>query len=167
MKKKYRLGYDYLFLSHPAIKVGNREIGYIALNVKFKLFYVDSNIEILFDTDEDQIIGKVIHCDLKDSISNCYMSEFLKCSFDKKCKKYIKFEEINKEILKELGYLIEYEIDSYSMGVFTDTSHILTESEEISEEEFYRILTENFKNFDNIDNAKAQTCSYTAYPVEV
>ena len=95
------------------------------------------------------------------------MSDFLKCSFDKNYEGYIKFEEIDKEKLKLWGYRMEYEISSYSKDIFINERCSCAEPKEISKEEFYKILSENIRNFDNTDNTLwAQTCSYIAYPIE-
>lgn len=168
--KKYRLGYDQVFLAHPAIKLGNELLAGLSITIKYKLFDLNTNLEIPFP-DKDQSIGKGVKYISEDGkyaeIGDYYMSNFLKCSFDKDYEGYVKFEEINKEILEQMGYRLEYEISSYDKDVYTNDSCICSESENISKEEFYKILSENISNFDNIDNTLGtQSCSYTTYPIE-
>ena len=150
--KKYRLGYDQVFLAHPAIKLGNELLAGLSITIKYKLFDLNTNLEIPF-LDKDQSIGKGVKYISEDGkyaeIGDYYMSNFLKCSFDKDYEGYVKFEEINKEILEQMGYRLEYEISSYDKDVYTNDSCICSESENISKEEFYKILSENIKNFDN------------------
>lgn len=168
MEKKYRLGYDRVFLAHPAIKSGNELIASLSIYIKYRLFAKNYNdFEIAF-TKDDQSIGKgVKYISDYAELGDYYMSDFLKCSFDKDYEGYIKFEEIKKEKLEQMGYRIEYEISSYSKDVFINERCSFAEPETISKEEFYKILSENISNFDNTDNTLwAQTCSYIAYPIE-
>ena len=170
MEKKYRLGYDQVFLAHPSIKLGNELLAGLSITIKYKLFDLNTNLEIPFP-DKDQPIGKGVKYISKDGkyaeIGDYYMSNFLKCSFDKDYEGYVKFEEINKEKLEQMGYRLEYEISSYDKDVYTNDSCICSESENISKEEFYKILSENIKNFDNIDNTRGtQSCSYVTYLIE-
>ena len=95
------------------------------------------------------------------------MSDFLKCSFDKNYEGYVKFEIINEEKLKQWGYRLEYKISSYSKDIFINERCSFAEPKEITKEEFYKILSENVKNFDNRDNTLGtQSCSYVTYPIE-
>lgn len=168
MEKKYRLGYDRVFSAHPTIKKENELIASLSIYIKYKLFDMKfSNFEIAFSK-EDQAIGKgVRYISEYAEIGDYYMSDFLKCSFDKNYEGYIKFEEIDKEKLKLWGYRMEYEISSYSKDIFINERCSCAEPKEISKEEFYKILSENIRNFDNTDNTLwAQTCSYIAYPIE-
>jgi len=170
MKKKYRLGYDRVFLAHPAIKRENEILAGLSITIKYKLFDLNTNLEIVFP-DKDQSIGKGVKYISEDGkyaeIGDYYMSNFLKCSFDKDYEGYIRLEEINKEKLKQMGYRLEYERSSYDKDVYTDDNCIFSESKNISKEEFYKILNENISNFDNIDNTLgAQSCSYVTYLIE-
>ncbi|MGL5209391.1 hypothetical protein [Cetobacterium sp.] len=164
--KKYRLGYDQIFLAHPSIKLGNELLTGLSITIKYKLFDLNTNLEISFP-DKDQPIGKGVKYISEDGkyaeIGNYYMSNFLKCSFDKDYEGYIKLKEINKEKLKQMGYRLEYEISSYYKDVYT----VCSEPENISKEEFYKILNENISNFDNIDNILGtQSCSYRTYEIK-
>ena len=167
MEKKYRLGYDQVFLAHPSIKMGNEVLGGVTLDIQYKLFDIKSGLEIAF-TDKDQSIGKGVQSISEYAeIEDYYMSDFLKCSFDKNHAGYVKFEIKNEEILKQWNYRLEYEISSYSKDIYTDDSCICAEPKEITKEEFYKILSENVKNFDNRDNTLGtQSCSYVTYPIE-
>lgn len=167
MEKKYRLGYDQVFLAHPSIKMGNEVLGGVTLDIQYKLFDIKSGLEISF-TEKDQSIGKGVQSISEYAeIEDYYMSDFLKCSFDKNYEGYVKFEIINEEKLKQWGYRLEYKISSYSKDIFINERCSFAEPENISKEEFYKILSENVKNFDNRDNTLGtQSCSYVTYPIE-
>lgn len=46
MKKKYRLGYDRVFLAHPAIKRENEILAGLSITIKYKLFDLYRNTKI-------------------------------------------------------------------------------------------------------------------------
>lgn len=170
MERKYRLGYDRVFLAHPSIKIENEVIAGLSIFIKYKLFDINSDLEIAF-TEEEQAIGigaKYISEDEKYlELDDFYMNDFIKCYFDKAYQGYIKLEEINKEKLEQWGYRLEYEISSYNKDVYTDETYIRADPKKISKEEFEEILSENLNNFDNDDNKiEAQSCGYETYPIE-
>ncbi len=168
MEKKYRLGYDKVFLAHPSIKMGNEVLAGLSIFIKYKLFDINSDLEIAF-TEEDQAIGigKYISEDEKYvELDDFYMNDFIKCSFDKDYQGYIKIEEINNERLEQWGYRLEYEISSYNKDVYTNERCSWADPKKISKEEFEEILSENLNNFDNEDNTfGAQSCGYETYPI--
>lgn len=165
-KKLYRIGYDQVFAADPAIQVEDKTITSLTLWLKYKLFDIKTGLEILF-TGEEQSIGKkggwvvsepILHLKLADA----YISNFVECSFSEESENYIKVT-IFEEELKKMGYRLEYEIADCSK----DTEEIpgIAEGIEISEEEFFKILKENYKNFDNYENNSTQTSAYCRFPV--
>lgn len=127
--KKYRLGYDRVFLAHPFIKIENEVIAGLSIFIKYKLFDINSDLEIPF-SDKDQAIGigaKYISEDEKYvELDNFYMNNFIKCYFDKDYQGYIKIEEINKEKLEQWGYRLEYEISAITK-MFIQMKHIFVQ----------------------------------------
>lgn len=154
--KKYRLGYDKVFLPHPKIKIKNEIIRGLSIYIKYKLFDTKTGLEITFNI-KDQSIGV--------GVKEYFLNDFLICSFDKNYESYIKIEEIRKEKLEQWGYRLEYEISSYSKDVVCDERGNC-EPKDITKEEFYKILSENIKNFDNTDNVNAQSCSFVTYEIK-
>lgn len=177
MEKKYRLGYDNVLLAHPPIEKGKELILGLALMIKYRLYDIESGLEILFNK-KDQDIGKKVsyifaygnstYADL----GGWYLSNFLACSFDKNSNNYLTFKMVNTEILKQMGFRLEYEIVAYYKDILgepiTFENQILpcAEPQEITKEEFYDIIKNNIENFDNEDNKIAQSTSYGAFLVE-
>ena len=177
MEKKYRLGYDNVLLAHPPIEKGKELILGLALMIKYRLYDIESGLEILFNK-KDQDIGKKVsyifaygnstYADL----GGWYLSNFLACSFDKNSNNYLTFKMVNTEILKQMGFRLEYEIVAYYKDILgepiTFENQILpcAEPQEIKKEEFYDIIKNNIENFDNEDNKIAQSTSYGAFLVE-
>ena len=54
---------------------------------------------------------------------------------------------------------------SYSKDVVCDERGNC-EPKDITKEEFYKILSENIKYFDNTDNVNAQSCSFVTYEIK-
>lgn len=177
MEKKYRLGYDNVLIAHPSIKEENKLIVGLALMIKYRLYDIENDLEIIFDEKEHDIGKKVsyiysygnsTYADLR----GWYLSDFLECSFDKNSSNYLKFEMVNTEKLEQMGFRLEYEIVKYHKDIlgepitFEDKILPCAEPQEITEKEFYDIIKNNIKNFDNEDNEIAQSTSYELFLVE-
>ncbi|PKR83078.1 hypothetical protein CWO92_21110 [Heyndrickxia camelliae] len=145
--KKYRLGYDYLFLPSKSFSYKEELIGAMSINVLFKVIDDDGN-EKLFESEE-----------LKDQVTNlitgkqCYLYELFRCSVDKE--KIVRFDP-NIPLIKDFKYSLQFEINSYTKDLDKGT----LEPVFISEAEFMEIMRNNFDLFDNVDNNSAQTTSY-------
>ncbi|MGE7869288.1 hypothetical protein ACQKNO_24490 [Bacillus paramycoides] len=152
-KKKYRLGYDYLFLPSESITYKKDLIRDMAIYVLFKVYDANGN-EKLFDSEEleDQSIR------LKNGKS-CYLNDFINCVFDRE--NIFKFEP-NFLLIKELEDSLSWEIVSYEKGI----GEGIVEPEEISEEEFMDIMRNHIDLFDDSDNYPTQSTSYITREVE-
>lgn len=187
--KKYRLGYDECLVASPIISKNNIIIG-LSLIIKYKLYDIKTDVEILFNK-KDQSIGKQIssffdngnstYADLKE----IYLNDFLVCSFNKTKDNYLDFKLVNLKKLKQMGFRLEYEIESFYKDILVDfkTDRIILEEEynilnknnnfipcgkpeKITEEEFYNIIKNNIENFDNYDNQITQSTSYKLFLVK-
>lgn len=171
MKKRkeeiYRVGYDQVFVADPEVIIENEIITSLSIMIKYKLFNIKlKDLEILFTGKETGIGKKSVWVEsepiLHTKLTEAYITDFIICSFNKKIKNYIKVD-ILEEKLRKQGYRLEYEIDKYYKEIKeSDTSSI---SVEISKEEFFKILKENSKKFNNSDNVPTQTTSCSKYPV--
>ncbi|MFP3414331.1 hypothetical protein SB773_22520 [Bacillus sp. SIMBA_074] len=145
--KKYRLGYDYLFLAGKSFSYKDDFIGSMSVNVLFKVFD-DVGNEQLFESEElnDQRLY------FKNG-NSCYLTDLISCSID--IENILNFKP-NIPLLIESGYSLQWEIDFYTK----DLDEGILEPKEISEDEFMDIMKNNMDLFDNVDNYPAQSISY-------
>lgn len=146
--KRYRLGYDYLFLSKDAFVYKDDLIGGTSINVLFKVFD-DKGNEVLFESNE--LADQKLYFENGNS---CYLNELFDCFFDKEIVK--KFEP-NILLLKESGYSISFEIESYTKDI---EKGCMLEPTFIDKDEFMDIMKNNTELFDNSDNKPTQTTTY-------
>ena len=144
--RKYRLGYDYLFLPKRTFKYKGDLIGGISIMVLFKIYDVNGN-EILFETKGEELKEQTI-----------------KCSFDKELFKEnqtFDFSPTMNVIMSNCR--IAMEIHSYTKDI--EVRKVILEPENIDREEFNDILLNNLELFDVTDNKPAQSCSYIAVEI--
>lgn len=168
--KKYRLGYDYLFLPNNSFQYKSDLIGGLGLNIMFKIYF--DGEEILFEndelTDQEFIFGfnqeNLISKEIKQA---CYLSELLICSYDQKggltIEPNLYLINLIRILNKDRRFSMVWEIDSYTK----DIDKSILEPEFITEKEFNDILNNNKLLFDNIDNKVAQSTSYFIEEVNV
>ncbi|MED4057163.1 hypothetical protein ACQRXC_28700 (plasmid) [Niallia taxi] len=152
--KKYRLGYDNILLPKKSFIYKNNYIGAMSFDLLFKVYDEEGN-EKLFESEE--LIEQYLQFNNGNS---CCLSDLVSCSFDNKS--IIKFKP-NVPLLKESGYKVKWEIDSY----WKDIDKGVLESEEISESEFMDILNSNKELFDNSNNYSAQSTAYFTREVTI
>jgi len=145
--KKYRLGYDYLFLPSESFNYKDDFIGSMSVNVIFKVFDGEGN-EKLFESEElnDQKL-------YFGNDNSCYLTNLIRCSFDRE--NIIHFEP-NIQLIQKSGYTLQWEIDFYTK----DLDEGILEPKLISRDEFMDIMKNNIDLFDNRDNYPAQSTSY-------
>lgn len=156
-KKKYRLGYDYLFLPSETIFYKNDLIRDMAITVLFKL-HDDNGNEKLFESEEleDQSIV------LKNG-ERYYLSDFINCVFHRE--KTFEFEP-NLQLIKYLQGSLSWEIVLYEKGIGKGSIVEPVEPVEISKEEFMDIMRKHLDLFDVSDNYPTQTTSYITREVK-
>lgn len=152
--KKYRLAYDYLFLTNNldnGITYKGENITDISIYMVFKVIDKSTNKEVYFQHEElrDQILEYA-----KDK--RCYINDFYKCVIDK--------DEVfkmipNEKICKESKYTILYEIGDCLKRLGSQNPRA------IEYEEFVDILKNNYNEFNNLDNNPTQSTSY--YTIEI
>lgn len=152
--KKYRLGYDNILLPKKSFIYKNDYIGAMSFDLLFKVYDEEGN-EKLFESEE--LIEQYLQ--FKNG-NECCLSDFVICSFDDK--RIVKFKP-NVPLLRESGYKVKWEIDSY----WKDIDKGVLESEEISESEFMDIIKSNKELFDNSNNYSAQSTAYFTREVTI
>ena len=128
--RKYRLGYDYLFLPKRTFKYKGDLIGGISIMVLFKIYDVNGN-EILFETKGEELKEQTIK--LKNG-EECYLSELFYCSFDKELFKEnqtFDFSPTMNVIMSNCR--IAMEIHSYTKDI--EVRKVILEPENIDREE--------------------------------
>lgn len=137
-----RIAYDKLFLAHPTFLYKNEMIGGLSIYLKYEIISLKTGKEVF---SEDLLLldkkNRVIH-----------IGHFIKCLFDEK--ELVKIT-IDKE-LEERGYKVKVSIDSYTK----EMDFGFLESVFIEKEEFFDILENNKKYFNNEDNKPTQNTSY-------
>ncbi len=169
--RKYRLGYDYLFVAKEPFEWNGRLIGSLSISVLFQVYESDGK-EILFD-DKDLKEQKI----KLDNGQSCYISNLIKCSIDTNNSNIFVFEPT----LTKINYCskdISFTFKDYSMDEVTlcqDQELIqlfnrpltICEPISISEKEFLTILKVHLDLFDNSNNKPVQIPSYFIEEVEV
>lgn len=148
--KKYRLGYDYLFIAKKPFNYKGDFIGAMSINVLFKVFDELDN-EVLFESNEleDQRLY------FKNG-NSCFLNDFYNCFIDKK---NIFVLASNRPLTEESGYKFSFEIDSYTKDINSD---FVLEPEFITRDEFIDIIKNNIDFFDISTNNPAQSTCYFA-----
>lgn len=158
--RKYRLGYDFLFLPNRTFKYKGELIGGTSIMVLFKIYDMDGN-EILFETEEEKLKEQTLK--LKNG-EECYLSDLFYCSFDKeKFKEDQTFDFSPTMNVIMSNCRIAMEIHSYTKDI--EVRKVILEPENIDREEFNDIMLNNLERFDVTDNKPAQSCSYIAVEV--
>ena len=158
--KKYRLGYDYLFVSDEPFLHTGAYFGATSINVLFRVFDLEGN-EKLFETDE--LEDQVLHFH---NGNQFYLSNLIRSNIDKEKGFVI---EPNILLLKESGesgYAFSWEIDYYTKDIIEEDGFTLNPIK-ISENEFMGIITNNIKLFDIPDNKPAQSTGFFTQEIEV
>lgn len=158
--RKYRLGYDFLFLPNRTFKYKGELIGGTSIMVLFKIYDMNGN-EILFETEGEELKEQTIK--LKNG-EECYLCDLFYCSFDKE-----KFKEDQTfDFSPTMNVIISncriaMEIHSYTKDI--EVRKVILEPENIDREEFNDIMLNNLERFDVTDNKPAQSCAYIAVEV--
>lgn len=158
--RKYRLGYDYLFLPKRTFKYKGDLIGGTSIMVLFKIYDMNGN-EILFETEGEELKEQTIK--LKNG-EECYLCELFYCSFNKdlfKDNQTFDFSPTMNVIMSNCR--IAMEIHSYTKDI--EVRKVILEPENIDREEFNDIMLNNLDLFDVTDNKPAQSCSYIAVEI--
>lgn len=154
--KKYRLGYDFLFLPKNSFSYKNDFIGSMAVYVLFKVFNGDGQ-EIIFESDEFFIEQK-LHFD-GDSF---HLHNLVNCSFDRE--NILNFEPNNTLLNKFKDKLhLQWEVYGYTKDIDNDV--LVPKS--ITEAEFMDIMQNNLDTFDNDNNRSAQTTTFFIQELKV
>ncbi|NGT67938.1 hypothetical protein ACSXED_17110 (plasmid) [Clostridium perfringens] len=158
--RKYRLGYDFLFLPNRTFKYKGELIGGTSIMVLFKIYDMNGN-EILFETEGEELKEQTIK--LKNG-EECYLCYLFYCSFDKeKFKEDQTFDFSPTMNVIMSNCRVAMEIHSYTKDI--EVRKVILEPENIDREEFNDIMLNNLERFDVTDNKPAQSCSYIAVEV--
>ncbi|XZH53340.1 hypothetical protein ACSW8Q_17500 (plasmid) [Clostridium perfringens] len=158
--RKYRLGYDFLFLPNRTFKYKGELIGRTSIMVLFKIYDMNGN-EILFETEGEELKEQTIK--LKNG-EECYLCDLFYCSFDKeKFKEDQTFDFSPTMNVIMSNCRIAMEIHSYTKDI--EVRKVILEPENIDREEFNDIMLNNLERFDVTDNKPAQSCAYIAVEV--
>ncbi|HAT4309405.1 TPA: hypothetical protein I9080_003262 [Clostridium perfringens] len=158
--RKYRLGYDFLFLPNRTFKYKGELIGGTSIMVLFKIYDMNGN-EILFEIEGEELKEQTIK--LKNG-EECYLCDLFYCSFDKeKFKEDQTFDFSPTMNVIMSNCRIAMEIHSYTKNI--EVRKVILEPENIDREEFNDIILNNLERFDVTDNKPAQSCAYIAVEV--
>lgn len=146
--KKYRLGYDFVFLPKGSLFYQGETIGGMTTYVIFKLFREDGE-EMLFESEDFK--EQLLHV----NGNSIYIQHLLLCYFDEE--KAIRFE-VNTSLMEKynIPLRVEWQIDGYSK----DLGIGVLDAFFVEKEEFFDIMKTNSQSFDNPDNHPAQTTTY-------
>lgn len=153
IKRKYRIGYDYLFLPKKSFMYKGDLIGATSITILFKILDMEGN-EILFETTGNELNEQTLK--LKNG-EECYLCDLFKCYFDKELfKESNNFDFVPTIYVVKSGYSVSFGIHSYTK----DIDDGILEATEIDRNEFIDIMKNNLDLFDTTDNKPAQSTSY-------
>ncbi|WP_283689684.1 hypothetical protein [Clostridium perfringens] len=158
-KRRYRLGYDYVFIPKKTFKYENDLIASTSILVLFKIYDINGN-EILFETNEEELKEQKLSLRNGDE---CYLCDLFKCYFNifKTCSSNPPFDFMPTEYLFKSGYVVNFTIIKYTKDINTEISEPIL----IDEKEFVDIMKKNLDLFDVSDNKPAQSIAYIAVEV--
>lgn len=160
--RKYRLGYDYLFLPKEPFMYKGDLIVSTSIMVLFKVYDIEGN-EILFESEEDKLKEQKLK--LRNG-EECYLYNLFRCCFDKDMFKENKiFDFIPTMNLIMSNYRVDMTIISYTKDL--NGKNFIAEGVQIEDKEFNDIMLNNLDLFDVIDNKPAQSTSYTVEEVKI
>jgi len=146
--KRYRQGYDYLFLPNKYLIEKNEMIGALCICVLIKVFDKSGN-EIVFETENEPKEQRI----KTDKRFSKYLSDFFECSFNKDNL----FSFAQTRFVRNSKFTISYEIHHYDKNILKDSGLV---PEFIEKVEFENLFRKNIALFDNPDNYSAQTTSW-------
>lgn len=147
-KKKYRLGYDYLFLASPPFEYKGEIIGSISINVVFKVCGKNGE-EFTYDEAKDHRIYFTLNKDV-------YAYQLFNCRIDWD---NLFVLEPRLDLQRPLGK-VSYSVEGYTKELKESIESCMMKSVIISKVEFEEILKQNFEKFDNSANKSAHNTSY-------
>ncbi|MDM0612416.1 hypothetical protein QTH09_15485 [Clostridium perfringens] len=158
-KRRYRLGYDYVFIPKKTFKYENDLIASTSILVLFKIYDINGN-EILFETNEEELKEQKLSLRNGDE---CYLCDLFKCYFNifKTSSSNPPFDFMPTEYLFKSGYVVNFTIIKYTKDINTEISEPIL----IDEKEFVDIMKKNLDLFDVSDNKPAQSIAYIAVEV--
>ena len=148
--KLYRQENIYFFMVNNDFSYNEEIIGGTAISLKYKIYRIKDNTEFLFKSDNEELEEQSI------GANGVYIHSYVKCYFDKEEVINIIIDEKG---LEKIGFKVEYEIEGYSKLVKNQLN-------EISKEEFYRIMKENIELFDISGNNPSQVIGYAAHELK-
>lgn len=159
IKRKYRIGYDYLFLPKKSFMYKGDLIGATSITILFKILDVEGN-EILFETTGNELKEQTLK--LKNG-EECYLCDLFKCYFDKELfKESNNFDFVPTIHVIKSSYSVSFEIYSYTK----DIDNGILEATEIDRNEFIDIMENHLDLFDTTDNKPAQSTSYVTEEIK-
>lgn len=158
--RKYRLGYDCVFLPKKSFEYKDDKIGAMSITFLFKILDMKGN-EILFETIGDELKEQTLK--LKNG-EECFLCDLFKCYFDKdQFQESNTFDFVPTIYAIKSGYSVSFEINSYTK----DINDGILEAIQIDKNEFIDIMQNNLDLFDTGDNKPAQSTSYIAEEVKL
>ena len=159
--RKYRLGYDYVFLPKKPFMYKGDLIGATSIMVLFKIYDMNGN-EILFETEGEELKEQTLK--LKNG-EECYLSELFYCYFDKelfKDNQTFDFSPTMNVIISNCR--VAMKIQTYTKDLLV--RELILEPVIIEKNEFDDIISNNLELFDVTNNKPAQSTSYIAEEVK-
>ncbi|WP_283690475.1 hypothetical protein [Clostridium perfringens] len=159
--RKYRLGYDYLFLPKKPFMYKGDLIGGTSIMVLFKVYDMEGN-EILFESEEGELKEQKLK--LRNG-EECYLCDLFYCCFDKelfKENKTFDFSPTMNVIMSNCR--VAMTIISYTKDL--KIKNFILEPVQIEDKEFNDIMLNNLDLFDVTDNKPAQSTSYIAQEIK-
>ena len=165
--KLYNLKYNYLFnLFNDNIEYDGKIIAGASIDIEFQIYYKNKPVYFIWDSQKEEYpqCKKIYLTEFPykrpSYLANYGLSNFFSVRFNSNSGYSIFSKNKLLRPLEDVDYTIGITVSNFYIDTFTDQSKCISEPNEVSHEEFMKILKKNKEGFDCSDNIHAQSVSY-------
>lgn len=173
-KKLYNLKYNYLFnFFDDKIEYDGKIIAGASIDIEFQIYYKNKPVYFIWDSQKEEypqckkIYLREFPYKRPSYLANYGLSNFFSVRFNSNSGYSIFSKNKLLRPLEDVDYTIGITVSNFYIDTFTNQSKCIAEPNEVSHEEFMKILLKNKEGFDCSDNIHAQSVSYSWRIIEL